>query len=87
MLEEARAAMKLKTPTGYGQAKVKLEKCIKIDKTNADCHKLLGAALGQLGDAPGGAKEYEAFLKYAPPDHPQVPRVKELLEQYYKNNR
>jgi serine/threonine-protein kinase len=87
LTEEARAQMKLRTPAGYAVAKAKLEKCVRIDKTAFDCHKLLGAALGQLGEAPHGAKEYELFLKYAPPEHPQVPRVRELLNQYYLMHR
>jgi serine/threonine-protein kinase len=87
LLEEARTDMKLRTEAGYKAAKAKLDKCVRIDKTAFDCHKLLGAALGQLGDAPGGAREYELFLKYAPPDHLQLGHVKELLQQYYDTGR
>jgi serine/threonine-protein kinase len=87
LIEEARAQFKMRTIAGYQAAKVKLEKCIRVQKTAYDCHKLLGAALGQLGDAPRGAREYELFLQYAPPNHAQVPRVRELLQAYYGNNR
>jgi hypothetical protein len=87
LFEEARASFKLATPAGYQAARVKLEKCLKVDKTFPDCHKLLGATLGQLGDGPNGAKEYELFLKYAPPDHPSVEKVKHLLEEYHKSAR
>ncbi len=83
-LEEARGFYKNKD---FKNAKVKLDKCIKLDVTNSDCHKLLGATLGMLGDGPGGAREYELFLKYAPPDHPQIPKVKQLLEQFRQNSK
>jgi TolA-binding protein len=66
----------------YPKAKALLQKCLIKDRTYADCHKLLGATLGQMGDGAGGAKEYELFIKFAPPDHPQIPKVKALLEQY-----
>lgn len=81
LYEEAQGFYKLKTKEGWQQAKGRLEKCIKVDKTYPECHKLLGATLGQLGDGPGGAKEYEKFLDLAP-DHPQAPKVKALLDAY-----
>jgi pSer/pThr/pTyr-binding forkhead associated (FHA) protein len=81
--EEAQGFYKQKTKPGWEQAKLRLEKCIKVDKTYPECHKLLGATLGQLGDGPGGAKEYERFLQLAP-DHPQAEKVRQLLEQYNK---
>lgn len=83
-LEEARGFYKNKD---FKNAKTKLDKCVKLDVSNADCHKLLGATLGMLGDGPGGAREYELFLKYAPPDHPQIPKVKQLLEQFRQNSK
>lgn len=78
VLEEARGFYKNKD---YAQAKVRLEKCIKLDKTNAECHKLLGGTLGSLGDGAGGAREYEIFLKLAP-DHPQAARVRQLVDAF-----
>ncbi|MBK7862311.1 MAG: FHA domain-containing protein [Archangiaceae bacterium] len=83
LYEDAQKAYNLKTRAGWEQAKALLERCIKIDKTYAECHKKLGATLGQLNDGPNGAKEYEKFLQLAP-DHPQAEKVRQLLEQYYK---
>jgi TolA-binding protein len=79
LYEDAHAAFK---STDYPKAKALLQKCLIKDRTYADCHKLLGATLGQMGDGAGGAKEYELFIKFAPPDHPQIPKVKQLLEAY-----
>jgi hypothetical protein len=65
----------------YAQAKNSLDKCIKLDKAYADCHKLLAGVLGNMGDGEGGAREYAKFLELAP-NHPQAAKVRELLEDY-----
>jgi pSer/pThr/pTyr-binding forkhead associated (FHA) protein len=82
LYEEARVTFK---GANYPKTKETLLKCIRVDKTYADCHKLMGATLGQMGDGSGGAKEYEMFLKYAPPDHPSISKVKQLLDQYHQS--
>ena len=79
---EARQAYKA---GNYKLAKTKLERCLRMDKANPDCHMLLGGTLGQLGDGPGGAKQYELFIRYAPADHPAMAKVKQLLEQYHQS--
>ena len=58
---------------------------MRVDKTFPDCHMLLGATYGQLGDGPAGAREYEKFLELAP-DHAKAPQVRELLTQYKNAN-
>jgi len=67
----------------YPAARAAFEDCLTIDVSHAECHKLLGATLGQLGDGLGGAKEYELFLKYAPDTHPQRAKVELLLDAFY----
>jgi hypothetical protein len=66
----------------FGTARSKLERCVKVDKTYPDCHKLLGATLAMQGDGAGGAKQYEIFLKLVPADDPNAVRVRQLLDQY-----
>jgi serine/threonine-protein kinase len=62
-------------------AKGKLDRCVKIDRTFPECHKLLGTTLGLLGDHNGESKQYEAFLKLVPAADPEAAKVRALLEQ------
>ena len=62
-------------------AKGRLLECLKAAPTNADCHKLLGSVYGKLHDDVHAAAEYREYLKVAEPDDPQLPRVREILEQ------
>jgi serine/threonine protein kinase len=62
-------------------AKGKLDRCVKVDRTFPDCHKLLGTTLGLLGDHNGESKQYEAFLKLVPAADPEAVKVRALLEQ------
>lgn len=70
----------------YSDAKKTLEQCLAAYAIHAECHKLLGATLGRLGDGIGGAREYERFLLHAPKDHPQRAKVEALLEAYRQNS-
>ncbi len=79
LFEEAKALSKDKQ---YPAARSKLEKCIKVMPKNPDCHKLLGNVWAKQGDSDKGAKEYREFIKYAPPDHPDYERVKQILEAF-----
>ncbi|MBL8957148.1 MAG: FHA domain-containing protein [Myxococcaceae bacterium] len=78
LLEEARAFNKNKE---FVKGKTQLEKCIKLEPKNAQCWKLMGVTLGQLGDGSGGARAYEKFLELAP-DDPQAPKVRAILEAF-----
>jgi serine/threonine-protein kinase len=82
LFADARSAFKA---GNYRLAKTKLERCLRLDKVNPDCHMLLGGTLVQLNDGAGAAKQYELFLKYAPGDHPAIEKVKLLLEQYHQS--
>ena len=66
----------------YPAAKSKLEGCVKANPKNADCHKLLGTAWAKLGEPDKGAREYKEFLRLAPPDHPDLDKVKTIINQY-----
>jgi len=83
LLEEARAFNKNKE---YAKSKVVLEKCIKGEPKNAECWKLMGVTLGQLGDGAGGARAYEKFLEIAP-DHPQAAKVRQIVDTYRGQNK
>ncbi len=79
LLDEAKALMKEKQ---YPAARSKLEKCVKVMQKNADCHKLLGTVWAKTNESEKGAREYREFLKYAPPDHPDIEKVKQILETF-----
>jgi tetratricopeptide (TPR) repeat protein len=79
LIDEAKALMKDKQ---FPTARSKLDKCVKLSPKNADCHKLLGTAWAKQGDSEKGAKEYREFIKYAPPDHPDIDRVKAILDSF-----
>ena len=81
LLELARLAYKTRD---HHNARGYIEACLKLDPTHAECHKLLGATFGMLGEGDRGAREYELFLKFAP-DHPQARQVRALLEAYWNH--
>jgi hypothetical protein len=78
LLEEAR---ELNRKRDFVGSKSRAEQCLKLERNNAQCHKLLGASLSALGDAPGGAREYQTFLDLAP-DDPQAPKVRLIIDAY-----
>lgn len=67
----------------YQEAATLLERCLKLAPSNADCHLWLGVSYAGLGDIEKGAKQYRKFYELAP-NHPQAPRVKEMLDAYEK---
>ena len=79
LLEEGKRLMRDKQ---YPAAKVQLERCIRATPKNADCHKLLGTAWAKLNDSEKGAREYREFIRLAPPDHPDIDKVKAILSAF-----
>lgn len=67
----------------YQEAAALLEKCVKLAPSNAECHLRLGVSYAGQGNIEKGAKQYRKFYELAP-DHPQAPRVKEMLDAYEK---
>src|SRR5207249_421968 len=47
---QAQEAFAQKNVTGYQQAKALLQGCIRAEPSNAACHLMLGASLGQLAE-------------------------------------
>ncbi len=69
----------------YPASRTQLDKCIKAAPKNADCHKLLGTVWAKLDQPDKGAKEYKEFLRLAPPDHPDIDKVRAILDNFEKN--
>ena len=63
------------------QAVSTLNRCLAIDPSFANCHRLLGATYAQLKDPEQGAIHYRKFLQLAPED-PEAAKVRIFLEQY-----
>ncbi len=78
LLTEATQLIKARA---YQEAVTILEKCLKIDVGNADCHLRLGVAYAGQGNIDKGAEQYRQFVKLAP-NHAQAPKVKEMLDAY-----
>lgn len=70
----------------FKEAQGFLTKCIKVDKTFARCHMLLGSTYAKLREPELGAKHYRLFVELAP-DDPDAARVKALLDQYDRSRR
>ena len=81
------AAKTLLKEKEYPAAKRVLTECITRTPHNANCHKLLGTVYAKLGEVELGATEYRKFLQYAPPDHADYGRVREILSAYYSQDR
>ncbi len=64
----------------FSAAKSRLEKCVKAEPRNFECHRLLGLAWAKLGDPAKAANEYRAFLSLAPMDNPDIEDVRQLLD-------
>ncbi len=79
LLEEGKRLFKDKQ---YPAAKTQLDKCIKVKPSNYDCHKLLGTTWAKLNEPDKGAREYKEFVRLAPPDHPDLDKVKAILDAY-----
>jgi len=79
ILDQAREAMKQRD---YPRARDILQLCVRSDPNNAECWKMMGVVLGQMGDGDGGARAYQRFLELAP-NHPQAPKVREILRAYW----
>jgi ABC transport system ATP-binding/permease protein len=71
----------------FPAAKTRLENCIRLSPKNSDCHKLLGTVWAKLNEPDKGAREYREFLRYAPPDHPDIDKVKAILETFDSKNK
>ncbi len=78
LLAEATQLIKARA---YQEAVTILEKCLKIDAGNPDCHLRLGVAYAGQGNIDKGAEQYRQFYKLAP-KHPQAPKVKDMLDAY-----
>ncbi|MBX7097816.1 MAG: FHA domain-containing protein [Myxococcaceae bacterium] len=81
LTQDARTLISAKS---YAAAKDKLESCIKLDPKAARCHKLLGTCYAKLNDPVNGAKHYKRYTELASPDDPDLPKVKQLLEQFQR---
>lgn len=68
----------------YPLAKTKLNTCIKIDPSNAVCHKLLGSTYAFLKDNKKGVFHYKKFIELAP-DDPSAAKVKGIIDAYESN--
>jgi hypothetical protein len=79
---EFNQAKKLFMDKQFPAAKAMLEKCIRTNPAQADCHKLLGTVWAKLNDPYRGAREYREFLRLAPRDHPDREKVKLILETF-----
>jgi hypothetical protein len=80
----ARADLMLNSRDGDESAKGELEKCVQVDPTSPDCHRLLGSAFSGLADLKRSTQEYQLFLKYASATDPAVGPVKLMLEAMQK---
>jgi serine/threonine-protein kinase len=67
------------------QALIFGKECIRRDPRFAECHLLLGAVHASLKQVEEGANAYRKFVELAPSTHPQVPKVRELLEAFDKS--
>ncbi len=67
----------------YAEAKEKFDAAAKADPTYADAHYRLGMANLNLGDMPGAATAFEAYLKAAPTGE-YVDQVKGILTSIKK---
>ena len=63
------------------QAVSTLNRCLALDPTFANCHRLLGATYARLKDPEQGAMHYRRFIQLAPED-PEAAKVRIFLEQY-----
>lgn len=84
LLEDARSLNKQGNPNG---ALYKLQACVKKDPKAYDCYKLMGIVHGKLSDGQAAVKAYEMFLKLAPPDHKDIEKVRNVVEQFHQNTR
>jgi len=69
----------------YDQAIVLASKCQELDPTNSKCQMLLAASFARNGKPEKAAEHYRKFLELAPNDA-NAPRVRELLNNYEKQN-
>jgi serine/threonine-protein kinase len=65
----------------YAEAANLLDFCIRRDPSNADCHLRRGVAYAGLGNIDEGSRSYRRFMELAP-NHPQAPKVREMLNAY-----
>jgi pSer/pThr/pTyr-binding forkhead associated (FHA) protein len=79
LFEEGKRLFKEKQ---FPAAKTQFEKCIKVKPSNADCHKFLGTTWAKLNEPDKGAREYKEFVRLAPPDHPDLDKVRAILDAY-----
>lgn len=84
LYDEAYSFFKSKT---YEAATIRLERCIKIAPTFHPCYKLLGSTFARIASRDSSAadrekarKYYERFIEVAPPDDPDVPKVRQILD-------
>jgi pSer/pThr/pTyr-binding forkhead associated (FHA) protein len=85
LYDEASSLIKSKN---YEAATIRLERCIRVAATFHPCYKLLGSSYARIAARNGSAadlekarKYYERFIEVAPPDDPDVPKVRQILEQ------
>ncbi|HEY8209222.1 MAG TPA: hypothetical protein VIG99_17150, partial [Myxococcaceae bacterium] len=57
------------------------QKCLDVDKDNAECHLALGSVHARLREPDKGAAHYREFLRLAP-DHERAPEIRRLLEDF-----
>jgi len=63
----------------YKAAADSLDRCIQADPARAYAYYYAGLAYQQLGDIGSMADRFERFLKLAPDDAPERPRVEAIL--------
>jgi tetratricopeptide (TPR) repeat protein len=87
--EEATAAyddaVKLFRGKQYDLAVSRARRCVELKATHFKCHLLLGSSFARLTQWENAATHYREFLKLAPADDTNVPRVRESLDNYEKS--
>ena len=66
----------------YVEARLRALDCVYQQAGQPECHLLLGTANAKIADYEGAEEEYRHFLRLAPPDLPDVNRVRAILDAY-----
>ncbi len=74
-------ALKLYRAKQFSQAIRMAERCLVLDPSVVDCHKIAGAANAHLQEFDRAALHYREFVKLAPA-HRDAAKIKETLERY-----
>ena len=78
-------AVKLFRAKQYDVAVKRAGECVELKPANFKCHLLLGSSYARLTQWEKAATHYREFLKLAPADDANVPKVRESLDNYEKS--